>query len=106
MKTHDMLILAMAIQLSHQYGRDRFMLVTNDARMSDICQKASKIPKSTASKLNLPTIANDLGYGWSADTFPRVLNLGKASKRELVNLFQQWPPVKRRRCTTKVKKPF
>jgi hypothetical protein len=106
MQAADMLILSMGIHLNHQYGRDRFMIITADSRMADICNKAGAgINRNTASRLGLIEAAEELGYGYSPLIYPHVLNFASATKTELEEAFKQWPLEIPSRSTTGITGP-
>jgi len=107
METVDMLILSMGIYFSHQFGKERFMILTADRRMSAICEKArSGIRKNTAKKLGLIEKADELGYGYSSDIFPRVVNLARRGKKYLEEVFGQWPLPVPSRSRTGIPAPY
>jgi hypothetical protein len=104
MQTADMLILSMGIHLNHQYGVDRFLIITADRRMTNICQKASKgINEKTASKLGLIEKAESLGFGYDPSLYPRVLNLVGASDAEIINTLGDYPLAVPKKSLTGIK---
>lgn len=107
MQTADMLILAMGIHLNHQLGKDRFSIITADRRMSAICEKArAGINDNTAEKLGIREKAEELGYGYSPDIYPRVINLHVKDKKLLKEAFGNWPLEVANKSTTGINKPF
>jgi hypothetical protein len=107
METADMLILCIGIHLSHQYGRNRFMIVTADQRMADICNKAGGgISKTTAEKLGIIKTAEKLGYEYSPLIYPRILNLAQATNSDLRDAFGDWPLEVPKKSKTKIPAPF
>lgn len=60
--------------------------------MCAVIEKArNKVSSPVARELGLPERAKALGYKWSVDLFPRVLNLKSVTKAELGAAFGQWP---------------
>lgn len=107
MQTADMLILSMGIYLNHQFGHDKFMILTADRRMSAICEKARLgINESTIDKLDIRKKANELGYGYSSTIFPKIVNLAKRGKQYLKDCFGEWPLPIAKRSKTKIKGPY
>lgn len=104
MQTADMLILSMGIYLNHQYGMDRFLIITADRRMTNICQKASKgIKENTAIKLGLVEKAESLGFGYDPRLYPRVLNLAGASEGEIAAALGEFPLTIPKKSLTEIK---
>jgi hypothetical protein len=92
MQAVDHLIVGMGIVLVRIAGRDNVLLLTSDQRMCAVIDKArDKVSSPVARELGLPERAKALGYKWTVDLFPRVLNLKTATKVELVSAFGQWP---------------
>lgn len=94
MQTSDILILAMGIDLNHQFGEDRFCILTADNRMYDLCVRIrGGIKDGTVRKLWIEDSARRLGKHFSPDMYPRVINIGKATKAGLAEAFGEWPLV-------------
>jgi len=92
MQTSDMLILSIGINLNHQFGKERFSILTSDRRMSVICEKArAGIKPSTVKKLGILKKAEELGFGYSPEIFPQVVNLAKKGGKQLKEVFGEWP---------------
>lgn len=104
LQTMDILILAMGIELNHLLGAERFYVITADNRMNDLNEKArNKTEKSITEKLNLDSIAAELNFEFSGNLFPRSLNLAKATKQEMKDVFSEWPLEVPKRSKTDVK---
>jgi len=106
MGTADILILAMGIHLNHQFGHQRFLIVTADRRMTDICGRAASMNKNTAERLGIVQKANDLGYGYHPQLYPTIVNLAGATRGDLERDLGVWPPDNLGRCTTGVRRPW
>ena len=93
MGASDLLIGAMAIHLVKLHGRDSVRLLTADRRMKAIFEQAAPaVHPSTRRKMDLGKTAKDLGFGgWSKDMYPRVLDLERCTKADLVEFFGSWP---------------
>lgn len=87
----DHTIIGMGISLSRIHGRDNFAILTADHRLADILIRATFVPLNTAKKLGLPETANNLGLAYGKDIYPRVINIAKATRKELKEFFRVWP---------------
>jgi len=85
MRTFDHLILAMGIHLVRIHERDSVVILTGDNRIADIARRSQTIPAASAKKLGLTVTARWLGLTWTPDIYPKVLNLGKSKKTEMLN---------------------
>lgn len=95
MQAVDHLIVGMGIVLARIAGRENVLMLTSDQRMCAVIDKAcDKVSSPVARELGLPDRARALGYKWTLDLFPRVVNLKTATKVELAAAFGQWPLVK------------
>jgi hypothetical protein len=92
MGTFDHLIVSMGIHLAHIHGRDNVVILTSDKRIADVVTKCrGPIPAATRRRLKL-TIAEEVtGRPFSANLFPRCINLSYATKSELIEVFGCWP---------------
>lgn len=91
MSAADHTIIGIGIYLSRIHGRDNFAILTADHRLADILTKATSIRKGTAGKLGLDNSAKQLGMEFKPQIYPRVINLAKATKKELQDFFGLWP---------------
>jgi hypothetical protein len=85
----------MGISLSRLNGRDAVAVLTSDARMALAAPRAGNLTRTAADRLNLPG-AEDLGYRWRPELYPRVLDLDRAPDRDLRELLGTWPLPTRR----------
>jgi hypothetical protein len=91
----DHTIIGIGIYLSRIHGRDNFAILTADHRLADILTRAISISSGTTKKLGLDNLAQKLGMKFKPQIYPRVINLAKASKKELQDFFGLWPlPIK------------
>ncbi|MGQ9474680.1 MAG: hypothetical protein ACUVRX_03180 [Actinomycetota bacterium] len=92
LQTTDVLILSMGIALNHQFGHDRFTILTADNRMHDLCKRIrGGMKESTVRKLGLMEVAKELNLDFSPRLYPRTLNLANAKISELKEVFGEWP---------------
>lgn len=90
--TYDMLVAAMGIWLSHQYGNENFTVATGDQRLSDVVYRAKSVSRSQEIREHLQHMAGRLGLTYSSDLYPAVIDLAHASKKELREQFPSWLP--------------
>jgi hypothetical protein len=91
----DHTIIGIGIYLSRIHRRDNFAILTADHRLADILTRAISISRRAIKKLGLDNSAQELGIEFKPHIYPRVINLAKASKKELQDFFGLWPlPVK------------
>jgi hypothetical protein len=103
LQTVDILILAMGIELSHTFGRERMCVLTSDHRMNDLCNLLKTRGKVAALKEDyLLSIAKELNLDMSPELFPHVLHLTKAKISELEEAFGRWPLEVPKRSRTRV----
>lgn len=92
MQAVDHLLVGMGIVLGRVHGRENVVMLTSDERMCLVIAKArDKVQSGAARALGLPERAKELGYSWSVDIYPRVVNLKKATVAELTGVFGVWP---------------
>jgi hypothetical protein len=92
MGTFDHLLISMGIHLAHIHGSDNFAILTADNRLSSVLEKCrSKIHPSTVKKLKLNIAEDVTGRPFSPDIFPKCINLVTATKKQLTDMFGQWP---------------
>ena len=90
--TYDMLLVAMGIWLSHQYGRDNFTVVTGDERIFRVVERARSVKLAKPMKNHLQSIARSLGLTYGPDMYPHVVDLAHVSKADLAVRFPAWTP--------------
>ena len=100
----DHTIIGMGIALSRIHGRDHFSILTADRRLADILTRATGVKRTTAEKLGLIETAEKLGLEYHRDLYPRVMNLGTATKPELRGFFGAWPLPKKLTTTKPIVK--
>lgn len=88
--TYDMLVAAMGIWLAHQHGMDNFTIVTGDERLTNVLSRARSTALSTPLRAHLNEMAARLGLAYSADLYPKAIDLAHASKSELRTRFPNW----------------
>ena len=91
MGTYDHMIIALGIHLNSIHGRENFAIVTADGRLAHILDRARRVPKSTAGRLELPKAADRLGLSYGPDIYPRVVNLATCGGRDLAHVMRVWP---------------
>jgi len=93
MGASDLLIGSMATHLTRLHGRDNMLLLTTDRRMDAIFSRVpASVSSSTARQLGLVDAAIRLGFGeWSPELYPRVLDLARCKKADLIDAFGRWP---------------
>ncbi|NQT81560.1 hypothetical protein HQ563_00935 [bacterium] len=91
MGTSDRLIIAMGICLSRIHGRRNLAVVTADDRLAVILERARRMKRNTAERLGIPQAAERLALDYSADLYPRVVNLAKCTNGDLSRVFRLWP---------------
>jgi len=92
MSTFDHLIISMGIHLAHIHGSENVVLVSADRRLTDILAKCkSKIPYNTIKRLKLDQADKITGKPFKPDIFPKHLNLANCKKKDLVDIFGDWP---------------
>lgn len=95
MSAADHSIIGIGLQLSKIHGRDNFAICTADHRLANILKKATLVKSSTAKRLGLVETSKQLGLEYGKNIYPRVINLAKTTKNELVEFFGVWPlPIK------------
>lgn len=87
----DCLIAGMTIHLVSRMGRDAVVLATADQRLADVLQRAEKIKPARAEQLGLVEVAKQAGVVWGPKLYPSVVNLHKATPRQLRDAFGGWP---------------
>jgi len=90
--TYDMLVAAMGIWLSHQYGDSNFTVVTGDERLSDVVYRAKSASLSKGIRDHLQSMAARLNLTYNSTLYPEVIDLAHATKRELNDRFPNWSP--------------
>ena len=85
----DCLIAGMT--LVSRMGRDAVVLATADQRLAVVLQKAERIKQDRAEELGLVEVAKQAGLAWGPKLYPCVVNLHKATPRELRSAFGGWP---------------
>jgi hypothetical protein len=92
MGTFDHLYVAMGIHLAHIDGNENVVLLTADDRISNIVSRCRvSIADSTVRKLKLRIAEEVTGRAFSPALFPRCLNLKTATRRQLAEVFGEWP---------------
>jgi hypothetical protein len=87
----DQLICGMAIWLARTFGSNRLVVLTVDYRQYKVLEKARRITESQARAYGLLDIADDIGCAWSANMYPQVVHLAKATDANLRKLLGSWP---------------
>jgi hypothetical protein len=87
----DCLIAGMTIHLVSRMGREAVVLATADQRLADVLKKAERIKQVRAVELGLVEVANQAGLTWGSKLYPSVVNLHKATPRQLRDAFGGWP---------------
>jgi hypothetical protein len=87
-----MLVAAMGIWLSQQYGPENFTLVTGDARLANVLNRARSVNLAAPMRAHLTAVAERLGLTYSPSLYPAVVDLAHASRAELRNRFPGWVP--------------
>ena len=101
--TFDQLIVAMGIHLTKIHGAGNVVLITADNRIAKIIGKCrSKISASARHSMQIDDAERLVGIPFSPNSFPQVLDLATASKKDLLALFGQWPLP----TPTRYKKPY
>jgi hypothetical protein len=90
--TYDMLVAAMAIWLSQQYGPDDFTLVTGDGRLANVINRARSASLGAPIRTHLADVAQRLGLTYGPALYPNVLNLTRATRTQLRQRFPDWSP--------------
>lgn len=96
--TFDQLIIAMGIHLVKIHGAEKVVIVTADDRLARVIAKCrGSIPDSICQRLRLEEAADFTGIPFRPESFPLVLNLKRATKTQLKEVFGTWPlPIKKR----------
>jgi len=90
--TFDHLIISMGIHLAHIHGSENVTLISADDRLIEILAKCRKgIPWNTRQKLKLNDAESLTGRKFQPKSFPRYVNLKRAKKNELSDIFGIWP---------------
>ncbi|KPL01287.1 MAG: hypothetical protein AMJ91_00595 [candidate division Zixibacteria bacterium SM23_73_3] len=90
--TFDELIIAMGIQLVKIHGAGNVVVITTDDRLAKVIDKCrGVIPDSIYRRLRLREASEFTGISFRSDSFPLVLNLKKATKTQLKQIFGRWP---------------
>ncbi len=87
----DCLIAGMTIHLVCRMGRDAVVLATADQRLADVLKKAERVKQDRAEELGMVEVAKQAGLAWGPKLYPSVVNLHKATPRELRDAFGGWP---------------
>lgn len=91
MSATDHLVVAMGIVLARLHGQASVVVFTGDRRMADAVQRATKLKRTTVDSMRLAARAEELGYEWGHQLFPRVINLVEAKDQELELSLGRWP---------------
>ena len=91
--TFDQLIIAMGMHLVKIHGSGNVVIITSDDRLAKIIERCrAGIPLSVRNRLRLVDAFKLTGISFKRDSFPIVINLKTATKRELESVFGDWPP--------------
>ncbi len=91
MRAMDHLVIAMGVSLSRINGHDAVAVLTADGRMARAARRAKSLNANTARGLDLPKRAEELGFRWRPEIYPRVVDLEHAPDKALRDLLGQWP---------------
>jgi len=59
--------------------------------MVDCVERAKRMNPNTAEAMHLPERAEELGYKWGPELYPRMIHLTHATNTELIDFFGEWP---------------
>ena len=77
----------MAIWLTKLFGRGRLVVLTTDYRMVKVLEKARKVTAAQAKKWGIMDVADDIGFAWNPDIYPRAVHLSRIGEGRGSRLF-------------------
>lgn len=89
---YDLMLIAMGIWLQKQFGRDQFIIVTGDERLSLVAKRAKSVKLGLAMKAHLTSVASNVGLAYGPDVYPEVIDLNHAGRTELDAALPGWSP--------------
>lgn len=90
--TYDMLVAAMGIWLAQEYGRENFTIVTGDARLANVLNRARSVNLGAPMRAHLTDVAQRLGLTYGPALYPEVLDFVHGSRAEIRARFPNWNP--------------